>query len=100
MDSKHTCVVCGSNFSNRSNLRQHERFHIGDTKYTCCERGFASQANLQRHRCSVHGETKSHVCTTCNKGFSTNADLRRHERRERTELAAVGHMRESSRVQI
>ena len=42
---------------------------------------FFSQANLKRHRCNVHDETKSHVCEQCGAAFAVNADLNRHKRR-------------------
>ena len=55
----------------------------------CCDTPFASRAMLVRHRCSKHGETKTHVCTNCGKAFTLNADLKRHQRRETRDLKEV-----------
>ena len=75
------CKYCGRVYSSASTLRQHEQRHKTTGPYSCCERVFFSQANLKRHRCHVHDETKGFVCGQCGASFAVNADLNRHKRR-------------------
>ena len=76
------CSYCGKAFSNKSALSQHESRHGKNAPYHCCGKLFYSHANMNRHRCNVHGVEKSFHCDTCNKSFPTNADLQRHKRRK------------------
>ncbi|XP_053390394.1 zinc finger and BTB domain-containing protein 14-like [Mercenaria mercenaria] len=81
-DSTNVCSQCGKTFRQRRNLRTHEKSHAGTFPFTCCDRGFRSRRDLDRHRCREHDLTKNYVCLTCNKTFATSSDLKAHERRE------------------
>ena len=76
------CSECGKSFNARPSLLQHEKRHKNLAPYVCCGKMFFSKANIERHQCNAHGETKSHVCPTCGKAFAIMADLTRHRRKE------------------
>jgi KRAB domain-containing zinc finger protein len=78
----YVCSECGKEFQTKSTLSQHERRHRSLAPYVCCGKTFFSTANITRHRCNAHGETKSHMCPICGKGFAIKADLTRHRRKE------------------
>jgi KRAB domain-containing zinc finger protein len=83
------CRDCCLLFNQAASLQQHERRHAGagtSAPYVCCGKGFFSKANLTRHRCAQHNQTKAFVCQHCSKSFALQADLNRHQRREQKRL--------------
>jgi len=88
------CSGCGEQFTKKQSLTDHEsRKHpvsngqkTAKARYICCAKSFISKSHLQRHRCHVHKETKTYICSTCGKGFAIQSDLNRHKRREQQNL--------------
>ena len=57
--------------ANLSNLRGHERVHIGESSYKCahCGRCFRQAGHLKLHQ-RVHTGDKPYQCKHCDKFFS------------------------------
>ena len=53
---RNQCTTCGATFSDKSNLRRHERVHTGHRPYRCvvCGAAFAQSNNLKAHVKNVH----------------------------------------------
>ncbi|KAH3863492.1 hypothetical protein DPMN_026481 [Dreissena polymorpha] len=81
----HVCRFCGDALKTKWGLKLHEDRHLGLSKYSCCDKQFSRKEDLTRHMCSVHGETKEHVCPTCYAEIATKTLLKRHRRREEEE---------------
>ena len=77
----HTCDSCGRGFINRNKLRYHvERAHENIKNFLCdmCDKQFYFNADLTKHKKSVHGE-KKFVCSHCGKPFATVGYQKLHE---------------------
>ena len=55
----------------------------------CCYKTFFSKGTLQRHRCHQHAETCPFVCDACDKGFALQTDMRRHKASEAGKLKSA-----------
>ena len=76
------CSTCNHTFTNKYNLRRHERnIHQprqkNDLRCRLCQKTFARYDSLQRHLKFHRGE-RSHHCSICHKTFVTSACLKRH----------------------
>ena len=77
----HTCDSCGKAFINSHKLRYHiERDHENIKNFLCdmCDKQFYFNADLTKHKKSVHGE-KKFICRHCGKPFATVGRQKTHE---------------------
>ncbi|XP_077597147.1 uncharacterized protein gzf1 [Stigmatopora nigra] len=76
------CETCEKTFSNRSNLRIHEKHvHSNERLFTCevCNKKFKRKKDVVRHHKQVH-ETHLHECSECGKLLSSKGSLLLHKR--------------------
>ena len=101
-EANHECDECEKKFTNKRNLRRHEReVHFGrnfnvnfvedmdDAQYNIkcehCDLKFKRNSVLKRHEASVHSSSKIFQCIKCDKAFSRKDILTRHMKRMHTE---------------
>lgn len=76
------CDVCARQFSSRTYLTMHRRWHSGRLRtFKCdvCRRGFYDACGLRSHM-AMHAESREQpfLCYTCNKGFTSRGNLQTH----------------------
>ena len=80
----YSCSQCTISFSQRSNLKPHQRKHIGETPYQEkplieCTKSFSQRGKLKIHLRTHTGE-KPYQCTICTKYLPRNGHLKSHLR--------------------
>ncbi|KAG4067222.1 hypothetical protein HA402_000213 [Bradysia odoriphaga] len=82
---KHMCSVCGKQFTDRSNMRVHERTHSAGNKTTCdvCGKKLTDKKGLVKHMKVVHEKERRHHCNIdgCEWTFGHSGALKRHQAR-------------------
>ncbi|XP_068214795.1 uncharacterized protein [Palaemon carinicauda] len=75
------CEVCGTTFTNSSNLRIHMKIHLGVRPYVCseCGKSFIQSSNLKTHK-RIHTGERPYKCTECGQTFSRSSHLVGHKR--------------------
>ena len=81
---KFTCEFpgCGKEYGKRHHLKEHERKHTGDMRFSCevCGKKFYMHAHMKRHLYS-HTGIKPHVCRwKCGAIFASYGGRMKHER--------------------
>ena len=76
---KFTCKVCNIYFYDKYTLSNHEKIHT-KRDITCdfCDKAFAHESMMRRHRNNVHTKEVSYPCTLCDKVFYLKNRLRDH----------------------
>lgn len=66
--TEYKCMECDETFSNRLELRQHNRMHDAECSFKCneCGRYFRSKASRRQHR-SMHTGERPYECPLCDK---------------------------------
>lgn len=77
------CEICGKNFANQSQLRNHTRLHVPIEQrrsFACyiCKANFAYKKSLVHHMPSHSGQKIQYQCDECKSQFSRPDALRRH----------------------
>ena len=74
----HTCNICDSTFTQRSNLSRHHRSQHGGEKFACSssDKSFSRCDNLQRHQKSCSGQV--YQCPRCHRKMSSMEKLTSH----------------------
>ena len=73
---------CDKSYGKKHHLREHERKHSGDMKFSCevCGKKFYMHAHMKRHMYS-HTGLKPHVCRwKCGLTFASYGGRMKHER--------------------
>ena len=87
LGSVFSCIVCGKNFTKRSNLKSHMGLHNkSDCKHNCeeCGETFAWKSSLNRHKEKVHSATgqTEYSCDFCQKKYKVQSILKDHVKRD------------------
>ncbi|XP_065563385.1 zinc finger protein OZF-like isoform X2 [Artemia franciscana] len=85
------CSFCGKGFKLFSNMKCHERIHLGQRPFKCsyCFKTFTTSSNLKVHE-RLHTGVKPYQCSICGKSFITTSNLKLHLKSHRTEQEVGG----------
>mmetsp|Transcript_16719 Transcript_16719/g.23392 ORF Transcript_16719/g.23392 Transcript_16719/m.23392 type:complete len:450 (+) Transcript_16719:353-1702(+) len=76
------CPVCGKRFSQKGNMKMHQRVHTGEKPFVCptCGKRFSQKGNMQTHT-RIHSGVKPFECVECKQAFRQKSKLLAHMKR-------------------
>ncbi|PNF23070.1 hypothetical protein B7P43_G09813 [Cryptotermes secundus] len=85
--AKHSCAICGKEYSSRCLLADHMRLHTDEHPHQCihCGKAFQTRSQLSNHKL-IHINARKHKCPLCGKGFARRQHMRVHVRAHQRSL--------------
>ncbi|XP_078696535.1 PR domain zinc finger protein 2-like isoform X1 [Branchiostoma floridae x Branchiostoma belcheri] len=76
------CNVCHMPFKSMKDMNQHVSAHAKEWPFKCefCIQLFKVSSELSQHRASLHGVSKTFMCSLCNREFGFLGNLQNHQR--------------------
>ncbi|XP_078615109.1 uncharacterized protein LOC144884094 [Branchiostoma floridae x Branchiostoma japonicum] len=76
------CNVCHTPFKSMKDMNQHVAAHAKEWPFKCefCIQLFKVSSELSQHRASLHGVSKTFMCSLCNREFGFLGNLQNHQR--------------------
>ncbi|CAH1240036.1 PRDM2 [Branchiostoma lanceolatum] len=76
------CNVCHTPFKSMKDMNQHVSVHAKEWPFKCefCIQLFKVSSELSQHRASLHGVSKTFMCSLCNREFGFLGNLQNHQR--------------------
>ena len=70
-----TCIFCGSEFTDRHQLRHHVITMHSGRQFVCpqCQRSYAYKNGLNEHVKKMHNKVYRYQCETCDRGFTVRS---------------------------
>jgi len=85
------CPICGKRFSQKGNMKMHQRVHTGEKPFACptCGKRFSQKGNMQTHT-RIHSGVKPYECVECKQAFRQKSKLLAHMKRHQTSGSSNG----------
>ena len=89
-EEAYMCEVCGTAFTQRKLLHQHQVVHTGERPYQCphCDYCAGYRSNLRSHLL-MHNPKKGFVCDQCGKAFRQKQHLSSHQKNKHSNPSKV-----------
>jgi len=85
------CPICGKRFSQKGNMKMHQRVHTGEKPFACptCGKRFSQKGNMQTHT-RIHSGVKPFECVECKQAFRQKSKLVAHMKRHQNSGSRIG----------
>lgn len=85
------CPICGKRFSQKGNMKMHQRVHTGEKPFACptCGKRFSQKGNMQTHT-RIHSGVKPFECVECKQAFRQKSKLLAHMKRHQQVAGSQG----------